>query len=342
MTHLIRTIDAHVGGQPLRLIVDGGTNPPGKTVAAKRDWLRRRADHIRRSLVLEPRGHADMTCALLTDAASPGAHAGIIFMDGGGYPPVSAHGIMAAVTIAVERDLIFSRDAEPGVVPVVLETPAGTVHARATVETRGPARRVDTVSFANVPSFVHTASHAVTLGARRLRVDIAFGGAFYAIVDTEAVGIPLHAGRLPELRRLGTEIREAVNASVDVRHPSDPGASGVAGVIITGAPSDPEAHLRNVTVTTGGVDRSAGGAGTCAVMAVLDAMGLLSEDQPFVHEGLYGSLLRGRILRRTLVGDLPAIVTEVEGAAWITGEHTFHLADDDPFREGVGADTRTG
>lgn len=336
MTHLIRTIDAHVGGQPFRLIVAGGTNPPGKTVAAKRDWMRRRADHIRRSLVLEPRGHADMTCAMLTDAASPGAHAGIIFMDGGGYPAVSAHGIMAAVTIAVERDLIFSRDAEPGVVPVVLETPAGTVHARASVEMRGPARHVDTVTFANVPSFVHTASHAVALGNRRLLVDIAFGGAFYAIVDTEAVGIPLHLTRLQDLRRIGTEIREAINASVDVRHPADPSIGGVAGVIITGAPSDPEAHLRNVAVTTGGVDRSAGGAGTCAVMAVLDAMGLLLDEHQFVHEGLYGSLLRGRILRRTVVADMPAIVIEIEGAAWITGEHTFHMADDDPFREGVG------
>ncbi len=110
----------------------------------------------------------------------------------------------------------------------------------------------------------------------------------------------------------------------------------MAGVIITGAPSDPEAHLRNVAVTTGGVDRSAGGAGTCAVMAVLDAMGLLLDEHQFVHEGLYGSLLRGRILRRTVVADMPAIVIEIEGAAWITGEHTFHMADDDPFREGVG------
>ena len=334
VTQEIRTIDAHVGGQPLRLIVSGAPRPSGATAARKRDWLQRRADYVRRAVVLEPRGHAGMTAALLTEPASPGAHAGIVFMDGGGYPSMSAHGIVAAVTIALERGLFFSRDVEPGVVTLVLDTPAGAVHARARTDVRGGTNRVDTVAFTNVPSFVHAAAHPVSLGTRRIRVDIAFGGAFYAIVDTEAIGIPLDVSRLDDLRRLGASIREAIDASHTVQHPSDPSVSGMGGVIFTGAPADPEAHLRNVTVTAGGVDRSAGGTGTAAVMAVLDAMGLLPEDQLFVHEGLLGSLLRGRILRRTIVGDTPAIVTEIEGAAWITGEHSFLLSDDDPFREG--------
>jgi trans-L-3-hydroxyproline dehydratase len=284
--------------------------------------------------VLEPRGHAGMTAALLTEPVSPGAHAGIVFMDSGGYPSMSAHGIVAAVTIALERGLIFSRDVEPGVIPLVLDTPAGTVHARARTDLRGGSHRVDTVSFTNVPAFVHKAAHPVSLGTKQVRVDIAFGGAFYAIVDTEAIGIPLDVSRLADLRRLGASIPESIDSTLRVQHPLDPALSGIGGVIFTGVPSDPEAHLRNVTVTAGGIDRSAGGTGTAAVMAVLDAMGLLPEDQLFVHEGLLGSLLRGRILRRTIVGDLPAIVTEIEGAAWITGEHTFFLPDDDPFREG--------
>jgi proline racemase len=323
-----------VGGQSLRLIIAGAPRPSGATVAQKRDWLQRRADHVRRAVVLEPRGHAGMTAALLTEPVSPGAHAGIVFMDSGGYPSMSAHGIVAAVTIALERSLIFSRDVEPGVIPLVLDTPAGTVHARARTDLRGGSHRVDTVSFTNVPAFVHKAAHPVSLGTKQVRVDIAFGGAFYAIVDTEAIGIPLDVSRLADLRRLGASIPESIDSTLRVQHPLDPALSGIGGVIFTGVPSDPEAHLRNVTVTAGGIDRSAGGTGTAAVMAVLDAMGLLPEDQLFVHEGLLGSLLRGRILRRTIVGDLPAIVTEIEGAAWITGEHTFFLADDDPFREG--------
>jgi trans-L-3-hydroxyproline dehydratase len=334
VTQLIRTIDAHVGGEPLRLVVEGAPRPSGRTLTAKRDWLHRHADQLRRSIVLEPRGHADMTAALFTEAVSPEAHAGLVFMDAAGYPAMSGHGVIAAVTIAVERGLFFSREPEPGLVSIVLDTPAGTVHARARVERRGAERRVDTVAFTNVPSFVHTAAQPVALGGRQLRVDIAFGGAFFAIADSEAVGIPLEASRIPDLRRLGADIRRAVDAAVRVEHPVNRQTKGVAGVIFTGAPADPEAHLRNVTVSAGTVDRSAGGTGTSAVMAVLDAMGLLPDDQVFVHESVIGSLLRGRVLRRTLVGDIPAIVTDIEGTAWITGEHTLILSDEDPYRDG--------
>ena len=330
----IRTIDAHVGGQPLRLIVGGAPRPGGSTVADKREWLRRRADQLRRAVVLEPRGHADMTVALLAEPVTPGAHAAILFMDAGGYPSMSAHGIVGATTIAIERGLLFDRDLEAGAVALVFDTPAGTVHVRARTDVRGGKPRVDTVAFTNVPSFVFAAAHPIDLGTKHLRADIAFGGAFYAIADTEATGIPLDVARVPDLRRLGAAIRESLDSTLRLQHPADPSVQGLAGVIFTGAPSDPEAHLRNVTVTAGGVDRSAGGTSTSAVMAVLSAMGLLPDDQPFVHEGLLGSLMRGRIVRHTIVGDFPAVVTEIEAAAWITGEHTFVLAEDDPFREG--------
>ena len=330
----IKAVDVHVGGQPLRLIVGGAPRPVGATVADKRGWLRRRADSLRRAVVLEPRGHADMTAALLAEPVTPGADAAILFMDAGGYPSMSAHGIIGAATIAIERGLFFDRRLEAGDVPLVCDTPAGTVHARARTELRGSAPRVDSVTITNVPSFVHAAAHQVDLGSRRLRVDIAFGGAFYAIADSEATGIPLDAARVPDLRRLGAAIREAIDTTSRPRHPADPSVEGLAGVVFTGQPSDPEAHLRNVTVTSGGVDRSAGGASTSAVMAVLHAMGLLPDDQPFVHEGLLGSIVRGRIVRHTVVGDVPAVISEIQATAWITGEHTFLLAEDDPFREG--------
>jgi proline racemase len=191
------------------------------------------------------------------------------------------------------------------------------------------------VALTNVPSFVASPGHTVRIGTRQLRVDVAFGGLFYAIVDTEAIGIPLDPARLPELRRLGMEIRDAVNAGAAIEHPVDGALSGVAGVVFTGPPQDPEAHLRNVTVFgNGAVDRSPSGTGTSAVMAVLDAMGLLPEQEVFVHESLIGSLFRGRIARRTQVGEFAAIVPDVEGTAWITGEHTFYVDDDDPLREG--------
>ena len=338
MIRVIRTIDAHVGGQSLRLVVEGVPRPHGKTTGQQREWWRRHADSYRRAVVLEPRGHADMTAALLTQPSSSQTDAGIVFMDASGYPSMSGHGVIAATTIALERDLILPRQGQDLETRLVLDTPAGSVQARARIEARAGVRSVDSVALTNVPAFVYVPGVAVKVGHRQLRVDVAFGGEFYAIVDTEATGVPLDPSRLPDLRRLGSDICRSLNAASRPEHPSDASISGVAGVIFTGPAADPEAHLRNVTVrSSGSVDRSPGATGTSAVMAVLDAMGLLPEGQPFVHESILGTLFRGRPLHRTVVGDLAALVTEVEGSAWITGEHTFFLDDDDPLREGCNS-----
>ncbi|MGH9347135.1 MAG: proline racemase family protein [Vicinamibacterales bacterium] len=331
MVYVLKTIDAHAAGEPLRLVTDGMPRPAGRTMLEKREWMRRHADHLRRALMLEPRGHADMYGALLTEPVSPGSHAGVLFMHNEGYSTMCGHGVIAVTTVAIERGLLFDRQG----LEVVLDTPAGTVHARPRIVQAGDSTRVDAVAFTNVPAFVHLAGHAVKLGSREVRVDIAFGGAFYAIVDTESVGTPLEARRLPELRRIATDIKAALESSVTIAHPSEPRLTGLYGVIFTGPPADPEAHLRNLTVFADAeVDRSPCGTGTSAVMAVLDAMGLLPAEGPFVHESLIGTLFRGQLLTRTRVGELPAIVTEIEGSAWITGEHTFYIDDEDPLREG--------
>jgi trans-L-3-hydroxyproline dehydratase len=328
--HVYRTIDAHVGGQPLRLIVEGAPRVIGRTMGRKRDALARDGDHLRRALVLEPRGHADMCAALLTEPVSPGAHAGLLFVQADGITPIAGHAVIAAATIAFERGLIVT-DGDT----LTFDTVAGTVHARARIQAHAGRRRVDSVAFTNVPSFVASPAHAVRLGGRELRVDLAFGGLFYALVDTEAVGIPLDPARLPDLRRLAAGIRASINAAHRIVHPADDSLSGVGGVIFTGPPQDPEAHLRTLAVSgEGAVDRSPSGTGAAAVMAVLDAMGLLPDGGAFVSESVIGSLHRGRILRRTQVGEAPAIVAEIEGDAWITGEHTFYVDEDDPLKDG--------
>ena len=154
-------------------------------------------------------------------------------------------------------------------------------------------------------------------------------------MDCEAVGLPIDAAHLPELRRVGMEIKRAVEAAHTVAHPLEPGLQGIYGTIFTGPPNAAEADLRNVTIFADAeVDRSPCGTGTAAVMAVIDAMGLLGDDKPFVHESVIGTCFRGRVSGRTVVGESAAIVPEIEGSAWITGEHTFLIDDTDPLREG--------
>jgi trans-L-3-hydroxyproline dehydratase len=307
------------------LIIDG-TMPRGNAMLGAR-WVPG-ADNLRRARMLEPRGHADMYGAVLTEPVLPGSHAGVLFMHNEGYSTMCGHGIVAVTTIALERGLLV-----PGGdgATVVYDAPAGTIRARATLAND----RVASVSFVNVPSFVLHGGLIVKIGSRQLRADVAFGGAFYAIVDSEAVGLPIDAEHLPELRRVGMEIKHAIESAQTIVHPLDAGLRGIYGTIFTGPPSDEGADLRNVTIFADAeVDRSPCGTGTAAVMAVVDAMGLLAADRPFVHESLIGTRFKGRVTNHTLVGEHQAIVPEIEGSAWITGEHTFIVDDSDPLKNG--------
>jgi proline racemase len=297
----------------------------------KRAWVKKHADPVRRALMLEPRGHADMYGAVLTEPVTPGADAGVLFMHNEGYSTMCGHGIVAVTTMAIERSLIHPREPHT----IVYDAPAGPILARAQVGAREDSLRVERVAFDNVPSFVFAPGVPVRAGGRDLKVDVAFGGAFYAILDAEAAGLAVTPARLPDLRRVGMEIKRAVEAALTVVHPLDKGLNGIYGTIFTGPPERSDADLKNVTIFADAeVDRSPCGTGTCAVMAVLDAMGLMPQGRAFGHESLIGTLFNGRITGRTRVGDFDAILPELEGSAWITGEHVFLVDDEDPLKGG--------
>ncbi len=327
----IRTIDAHTAGEPLRLIIDGFPRVEGSTMLERREWVRANCDHLRTALMLEPRGHADMYGALLTEPERPDSDAGVLFMHNEGYSTMCGHGVIAVVTMALERGLIVPRNGDA----IVLDSPAGQIRARARVRRDAGSTRVERVSFVNVPSFTLHAALPIRLGSREVSVDVAFGGAFYAIVDAESAGLPVRAEYLSDLRRAGMAIKHAVEAAVQVAHPEEPGLNGIYGTIFTGPPSSETAHLRNVTIfAEAEVDRSPCGTGTCAVMAVLAAMGLLGPDQPFVHESIIGTSFHGRVVGETTVGEYPAILPEIEGEAYVTGENVFLIDERDPLRHG--------
>src|SRR5262249_40856927 len=258
---------------------------------------------------------------VFTEPTSPGSHAGVLFMNGGGFSLMCGHGIIAVATIALERGIIVPGGDGSS---LALDTAAGTVPATALWTPHGqeeretPQRKIARVAFLNVPSFVMQGGIDVTLASRRVRADVAFGGAFYAIVDGESVGVPLDMAHVPELRRYGVEIRNALDRALTVAHPLEPRLAGIDGTIFTGPPQGNAADLRNVTVfANGAIDRSASGTGTAAVMAVIDAMGLVDEQRPFITESIIGTTLGGRVAGRSVVGEVPAIVPEIQGSAWI-------------------------
>lgn len=328
----IRTIDAHTAGEPLRLIVDGFPAIEGETILEQRAFVREHYDHLRTALMLEPRGHADMYGAILTGAQHPGSAAGVLFMHNEGFSTMCGHGVIAVATILIERAMMDLARDPGGTVQLTLDAPAGPI--RLTARTDGS--RVTSVAFRNVPSFVLHPAVPVKVGTREVRADVAYGGAFYAIVDSESAGVPIVPQRLPDLRRIGMEIKHAVEAAVTVTHPDQPGLHGIYGTIFTGPPSSERADLRNVTIFADAeVDRSPCGSGTAAVMAVLSEMGMLTGgEQVFTHESIIGTHFTGRIVERLMVGELEAIVPEIEGSAHITGEHTFIIDDRDPLRDG--------
>jgi proline racemase len=322
----IKTIDAEVAGETVRLIVSGGPTVPGRTMAEKLSWLRRKGGALRHLLMLEPRGHAGMHGAMLTEPTSPRAHAGVLSMNAAGFPPVSGEGIIGALTIALEHKLIQGVTDD-----VLIDTPAGLFRARprlgATVlsaEAHGAKAnaRVTSVTVTGVPSFVHAAGLTLRIGTRTMAVDIAFGGEFYAIADSEAIGISIDMANASALVRMGREITDAIESTLHVQHPLDATLKGIHGTIFTGA-SRTAADLRSASVLDGEVlRRSPGVTGTAALLAVLDAMGLLSESHRFTHEGVLGTTLHGSVVSRT-EGDPSTIIPVIEGSASVTGFHEF-------------------
>lgn len=309
----IKTIDAEVAGEAVRLVVGGAPSVPGATMREKLHWVRSRSGDLRRLLMLEPRGHAGMHGAMLTEPASPAAHAGILSMHAAGFPLVSGESIIAAVTIALEHKLIDGVQDE-----VRIDTPVGVFR---TVP-RLHAGRVTGVAITGVPSFVVSAGLPLRIGSRNITVDVAFGGEFYAIADSEAIGVPIDLTNGSALIRMGRDVKEATESAIHVRHPRDASIKDIHGTVFTG-PARGAADLRSATVLDGEVlRRSPGATATAALLAVLEAMGVLAEAHSFTHEGVIGTTLEGRVAQR-IPGDAPAIVPVVEGSASITGFHEF-------------------
>lgn len=320
----IHTIEAHTAGEPLRVITAGFPELPGDTVLARRAYCKAHHDDLRRMLMLEPRGHADMYGALLMPPATPDGDVGVLFLHNEGYSTMCGHGILALTKVGLEGGLF---EADPSAVRI--DTPAGRVVAQAEFD-RGRVRRV---SFRNVPSFVDRELAVEVPGLGRVDCTVAYGGAYYAYVDAVSLGLELQPRNVDEIVRQGTAIKRAVAAACELRHPDgDDDLNFLYGTIFV-APQE-GAHSRNVCVFADGeVDRSPTGTGVSGRAAIHHAQGELG-DEWITIESILGTRFDVRVAGVTEVGDRRAIVPEVRGQAFVTGRAEYWLDPDDPLGEG--------
>jgi len=325
---VIQTTDCHAAGEPLRIITGGIPPIPGPTMLARRQYVRERLDHLRRMLMWEPRGHQDMYGCILTPPVSADAQVGVLFMHNEGYSTMCGHGIIGIVTVLLETGHLDMVEPETH---ITLDTPAGRVRARARIE----GGRVRDVTMANVPSFAYAGRSVAIPGGGTLPVTVAYGGAFYVLVDGPAAGRGSIPGPLPSLVAWSAAVKAAVAASLDAVHPEHPEIRGLYGVVTSWPPQRPGADRTSLTVFADNqVDRSPCGTCTSALMAALYSTGRLGLNEPFVNESLAGTRFTGRLVATATVGPYPAVVPEVTGSAAITGFHTFVLDPDDPLGDG--------
>jgi proline racemase len=315
----VTAVDYHTGGEPFRIVVGGVDPPRGVSILDKRRDALERLDHVRRLLVYEPRGHADMYGCFVVEPADDGADLGVVFFHNAGYSTACGHGTIALVTWALGEGIVEKHDGENR---VVVDVPSGRLETWATVEDG----RVRSVRFRNVPSYVW----ARALSAAGRTVDVAFGGAFYASLEER-----VEPRELPRLIELGRAIKRDLEAEHEIVHPLEPELRNVYGVIFWQHELDDPFTQRNVTVFADGeVDRSPCGSGTSARLALLDAEGRLDRGAELVHRSIVGSEFRARVVGDADVAGKRAVVTEVEGSAYRTGEHVFELDPDDPLGAG--------
>ena len=326
--HVFHCIDGHTAGNPVRLVIEGAPALTGDSMSARRQDFMARYDWIRTGLCLEPRGHDLMSGGFLYPPATPEADVGILFIETSGALPMCGHGTIGIVTFALEQGLITPRT--PG--KVIAEVPAGVIE----LDYVQDGARVRSVRIRNVASWLDRQGVEIEVpGFGSLKIDVAYGGNFYAIIEPQGPYVGLDDLGAARILQLSPVIRRLVREAFTPVHPLDPSIRGVSHVLWADKPKGEGADGRNaVFYGDKAIDRSPCGTGTSARLAHLHATGRLTVGQPFVHESYIGSRFTGRVEAETVVGGRPAIIPSVEGSAIATGLSEIWIDDEDVFAHG--------
>jgi len=326
---VITTLEAHTGGEPLRIFTGGLPEIKGNSILDKRRYLNNNLDFLRTSTMWEPRGHADMYGAVLTNPVTPDGDLGVIFLHNEGYSTMCGHAIIAITTACFETGWIKKYGNNP---VLKIDAPAGRVEATANIK-KG---RVQSVSFLNVPSFLYKRDLEVDVpGLGLVEYDIGFGGAFYVFCKSDQLGIDLVPENYDRLTDAGRKIKKRVMVSELIEHPFETGLGYLYGTIFIGPSEKKENHSRNVCVfAEGQVDRSPTGTGVSARAAIHTVKDGLMANQPIIIESILGTTMSVEVVAKTKFGPHDAVIPKVTGTAFITGENRLYIDPEDELRNG--------
>ena len=329
----IKTIDMHTGGEPLRVIISGFPKLEGNSVLDYRRYCKENFEHLRTSLIFEPRGHADMYGCILVPPTDEEADFGIIFLHNEGYSTMCGHAIIAISTLAVEINWINVKEGDN---IIKIDAPCGRITSFVKVK----SGKVINVRFHGVPSFVVGLDRSVAVeGIGNVNYDLAYGGAFYAYVDMDKnnFDFDLYKETYRKLIETGMHIKHAIEVSdKEILHPFEKELSFLYGTIfIDNKKQVSGADSRNVCIfAEGEVDRSPTGSGVSGRMAIHKARKEIDFGEIMNIESITGSVFKGSIVSEEDYGPFRAVIPQVEGTAHITGMHTFIIDPDDPMKDG--------
>jgi trans-L-3-hydroxyproline dehydratase len=326
---VIKTIEAHTAGEPLRVITGGIPEIPGSTILEKRRYAQDNLDHLRKAIIWEPRGHADMYACILTEPATEDGTIGVLFLHNEGFSTMCGHGIIGLTTVAFDTGLIQSEGEKTD---IEIDTPAGRVRARAHIHNN----RVQEVTFLNVPSFAVSLDQSVTVpDVGTVQYDLAFGGAFYAFCQAPDLDLKLVPEESTKLIDLGKRIKTAIMETNPPQHPFEVDLSFLYGTIFIGPPHNAQNHSRNVCIfAQGELDRSPTGTGVSARAALLHARKEIEPNQSFVVESILGTCFRGKVAETLSYGPYEAVIPEISGSAHIVGRNELLIDPEDPLAHG--------
>jgi trans-L-3-hydroxyproline dehydratase len=324
----LKTIDMHTGGEPLRVILDGYPAPQGNSVLDYRRFYKVFHDELRQALMHEPRGHKDMYGVIITP--SEVADFGVVFMHNEGYSTMCGHATIAITKLAIEAGWVDAREPETR---MLMEVPCGIITAYASIK-KG---QVESMRFENVPSYVVNLDLEIDIeGMGRVKYDLAYGGAYYAVVDADPLGLDLSVKNYQNIRQTGIDIKQAIiQSGLDIQHPQEEDLGFLYGVIFTHSLNGVKSYSRNVCVfAEGEIDRSPTGSGVSARAAINYQRGIQRVGEALTTESILGTQFDCKIMATLDYFGREAVIPEVSGTAYITGKHEFIIDPDDPLKSG--------